>query len=83
MSVQFKFKVSVGAGRQREVLRALTKAGFAPESLFPGQTRPSLASIYTVPNAEAKDLKSVNAILSKYKSEIDYVEPAPERRPKF
>ena len=82
MSVQFKFKDSVDAGRQQEVLQALNKAGFVAVSLFPGQSRPSLASIYTVPNAEAKDLKAVNAILSKYKSEIDYVEPAPERRPR-
>ena len=79
MSVQFKFKDSVGIERQREVLEALGRAGFAAESLFPGQKRPALASIFTCPSAEAKDLKAVNAILSKYRSDIDYVEAAPER----
>jgi hypothetical protein len=83
MSVQFKFKNLVGDKRRREILHALDQAGFSAESLFPSQKRAALASIFTIPNAEAKDLEAINAILSKYSSDIDYVEAAPERSLKF
>ena len=79
MPVQFKFKDSVGDKRRQEILQALDRAGFSAESLFPGQRRPALASIFTVPAAEATDLNEINATLSKYRSDIDYVEAAPER----
>jgi hypothetical protein len=80
MSVQFKFKESVGEERRREVVDALGRAGFEARSLFPGQKRPKLASIFTVPQADAKDLEAMNSALARYDRDIEYVEAAPSRR---
>ena len=80
MSIQFKFKETVGENRRREIVAALERAGFAARPLFPGQKRPRLASIFTVAKAEAEDLKTIREALSNYGSEIDYVEAAPERK---
>jgi hypothetical protein len=80
MSVQFKFKDSVGEERRREIVAVLERAGFATRCLFPGQKRPQLASIFTVSAADAKDLKAVNSALTEYDRDIEYVEAAPQRR---
>jgi hypothetical protein len=79
MSVQFKFKDSVGDDKRRKILGALGRAGFAAQSLFPGQKRPRLASIFTVSKADAKDVKALRATLADYSHEIEYIEAAPER----
>ena len=79
MSVQFKFKDKVGHDRRLEIVDALGRAGFAAQSLFPGQKRPKLAAIFTVPKADARDVKALRAALTDYGHEIEYVEAAPER----
>jgi len=81
MSVQFKFKDTVGEERRREIVDALDRAGFRARSLFPGQKRPQLASIFTVSEADAKDLKAVSSALNKFDRDIEYVEAAPTRKP--
>jgi hypothetical protein len=78
MSVQFKFKDSVGEDRRREIVDALGRAGFHARNLFPGQTRPKLSAIFTV--ADAKDAKAVSSALTAYDRDIEYVEAAPSRR---
>jgi hypothetical protein len=80
MSVQFKFKESVSEDRRREIVDALDRAGFAARSLFPGQKRPRLASIFTVTGAGAGDLKAFRSALTDYDHDIEYVEAAPERK---
>lgn len=82
MSVQFKIKDSVSADKRREIVDGLGQAGFAARSLFPGQTRSKLASIFTVSEVSAKDLETVQRALSKFGGDIEYVEAAPDRRPK-
>jgi len=77
MSVQFKFKDSVGEDQRREVVDALGRAGFSARSLFPGQGRAKLAAIFTVP--DASDVKAVTSALTKYNRYIEYVEAAPSR----
>jgi hypothetical protein len=79
MSVQFKVKDSVGDDKRREILDALGRVGFAAQSLFPGQKRPRLASIFTVSKADAKDVKALRTALADYSHEIEYIEAAPER----
>ncbi|MFL4968834.1 MAG: hypothetical protein ACJ8FU_07680 [Xanthobacteraceae bacterium] len=79
MSVQFKFKESVREDRRREIVDTLERAGFAARCLFPGQKRPRLAAIFTVPQAGAKDLEAVSSALSKYDRDIEYIEAAPTR----
>lgn len=80
MSVQFKFKDTVGADRRREIIDALDRAGFVARSLFPNQKRPRLASIFTVTEAGAEDVNAVRTALTNYGRDIEYVEAAPERR---
>ena len=77
MSVTFKFKESVREDRRREIIDVLGRAGLAARSLFPGQKRSNLASIFTVSKA---DPEAVNAALAGYGREIEYVEAAPKRR---
>ncbi|HKS65524.1 MAG TPA: hypothetical protein VJT13_27715 [Xanthobacteraceae bacterium] len=77
MSVQFKFKDSVAEGRRREIIDMLGRAGYPARSLYPGQHRPSLASIFTV--SQAEDVKSLHAALTGYKQDIEYVEASPKR----
>jgi hypothetical protein len=79
MSVQFKFKESVGEDRRREIVDTLERAGFAARCLFPGQKRPKLAAIFTVPHASAQDLKALSSALAKYDRDIEYIEAAPSR----
>jgi hypothetical protein len=79
MSVQFKFRNKVAERRRRDVIKALAEAGFAAQSLFPGQKRPSLASIFTVSKGDAKE---VRAALGGYDDDIEYVEGSPSRAPK-
>jgi hypothetical protein len=79
MSVQFKFGDTVGHDRRLEIIEALGRAGFAAQSLFPGQKRPNLASIFTVSKAGAKDFKALQAVLTDFGDEIEYVEASPER----
>jgi hypothetical protein len=80
MPIQFKFRDSVDDERRREIVDVLGRAGFSAQSLFPGQKRPQLASIFTVTNANANDLKTLQAALTDYGREIEYVETAPERK---
>jgi hypothetical protein len=82
MSVQFKFSEKVSDDRRLEIIEALRRAGFAAHSLFPGQKRPKLASIFTVANAAAKDVKTLEAMLAGFGPDIEYVEAAPQRSPK-
>ena len=77
MSVQFKFKDSVAEGRRREIIDMLGRAGYAARSLYPDQDRPSLASIFTV--SQADDVKSLRSALTGYKHDIEYVEASPKR----
>jgi hypothetical protein len=79
MSVQFKFHNRVREQRRRDIIKALAEAGFAAECLFPGQKRSSLAAIFTVAEAEPKD---VHAALGDYRDDIEYVEGSPNRTPK-
>jgi hypothetical protein len=79
MSVQFKFKDDVGENRRREIIKALGRAGFAARSLFPGQTRAKLASIFTVSEAEVADVRAVQQALTGFDRDIEYVEAAPSR----
>jgi hypothetical protein len=79
MSTQFKFSDAVDDDRRLEILEALGRAGFGARRLYPGQTRPKLASIFTVAKANAKDIKALRAALLRYGREIEYVEAAPER----
>ena len=76
MSVQFKFKDGVTEDRRQEIVAALGRAGFEAKSLFPGQKRAKLAAIFTVTKADARGLE---AALSDYRRDIEYVEAAPER----
>jgi hypothetical protein len=82
MSVQFKFSEKVSDDRRLEIIEALRHAGFAAHSLFPGQKRPKLASIFTVANAGARDAKTLEAMLADFGSDIEYVEASPARGPK-
>jgi hypothetical protein len=79
MSVQFKFSEKISDDRRLEIIEALRGAGFAAHSLFPGQKRSKLASIFTVANASARDVKTV---LAGFGPDIEYVEASPERGPK-
>jgi hypothetical protein len=80
MSVQFKFKDSVGEERRREIIDVLDRAGLAAHNLYPGQKRAGLASIFTV--ARADDAKTLRAALTGYRHDIEYVEAAPKRNVK-
>ncbi len=80
MSVQIKFKDTVGEARRREIVDALGRAGFEARSLFPGQKRPNLAAVFTVAGADAKDVEAMQTALTKYARDIEYVEGAPTRR---
>jgi hypothetical protein len=82
MSVQFKFSEKVSDDRRLEIIEALRRAGFAAHSLFPGQKRPKLASIFTVADATAKNVKTLEATLAGFGPDIEYVEASPERGPK-
>lgn len=82
MSVQFKFSDTVDDERRLEIIKALEHAGFAARSLFPGQKRPRLASIFTVAKAGARNTRALRAALTGYGDEIEYVEAAPDRKPK-
>lgn len=79
MSVQFKFRNGVGEERRREIVAALGRAGFRARGLFPEQKRSSLASIFTVAEAGAKDIDAVSSALTAYRSDIEYVEAGPKR----
>jgi hypothetical protein len=79
MSVQFKFSEKISGDRRLEIIEALRSAGFAAHSLFPGQKRPALASIFTIADASAGD---VEKLLAGFGRDIEYVEASPERRPK-
>jgi hypothetical protein len=79
MSVQFKFSEKISDDRRLEIIEALRSAGFAAHSLFPGQKRPALASIFTIADARARD---VEKLLAGFGRDIEYVEASPERRPK-
>ncbi len=80
MSVTFKFKESVGEERRREIIHVLDRAGYAARSLFPGQKRPGLASIFTV--SQTADPKVLGKALSSYNTDIEYIEAAPDRKVK-
>jgi hypothetical protein len=79
MSVQFKFRDNVSPDKRLEIIEALERAGFSAKSLFPDQKRPKLASIFTVPKADAKDVKALQAALTDFGRAIEYVEASPER----
>ena len=76
MSVQFKFHDRVDQRRRRLIIKTLSDAGYAAENLFPGQKRQSLASCFTVAEADAK---SVRAALCDFGDDIEYVEASPKR----
>ncbi|KJC38181.1 hypothetical protein UB31_31035 [Bradyrhizobium sp. LTSP849] len=76
MSVQFKFHDRVDQRRRRMIIKTLGDAGYAAESLFPGEKRQTLAAIFTVVEADAK---SVRAALDDFGDEIEYVEASPKR----
>jgi hypothetical protein len=79
MSLQFKFKNEVDEDRRREIVDVLDRAGFAARSLFPDQKRPRLAAIFTIPDAKAEDVSSLNLALKRFGSDIEYVEASPTR----
>jgi hypothetical protein len=82
MSVQLKFKDDTSDERRREAVDALARAGFTALNLFPGQKRAKLASIYTIADAGAGDMRDINKALADYDLDIEFVETAPERQPK-
>lgn len=77
MSVQFKFREDVAADRRQEIVDALDSAGFSARSLFPGQKRARLASIFTIQDVES--VAPVRRLLANYGSDIEYLEAAPTR----
>jgi hypothetical protein len=79
MSVQFKIRDALDHDKRQEIVDALGRAGFVARSLFPGQKRPKLASIFTVTKADAKDVKAVKAALTDFGHDIEYVEASPGR----
>jgi hypothetical protein len=82
MSVQLKFKDGTPGERRNEIVHALARAGFSAQCLFPDQQRARLASIYSISKAGAGDLREINSALARYESDIEFVEAAPERKPK-
>lgn len=82
MSVQFKFNEKISEDRRLEIIEALRRVGFAAHSLFPGQKRPKLASIFTVADAGAGNVKMVETTLARFGADIEYVEASPTRSPK-
>ena len=82
MSVQFKFSEKISDDRRLEIIEALRGAGFAAHSLFPGQERPKLASIFTVADAGARNVKTLETMLARFGADIEYVEASPARSPK-
>ncbi|MEH2532164.1 hypothetical protein V1277_001454 [Bradyrhizobium sp. AZCC 1588] len=82
MSVQFKIREKASDARRLEIIEALRRANFDAHHLFPGQKRPKLASIYTVANAGAGDIRTLEAVLKHFGADIEYVEAAPQRGPK-
>ena len=82
MSVQFKFSEKISDDRRLEIIEALRRAGFSAHSLFPGQKRPKLASIFAVTDAGAKNVKTLETMLARFGADIEYVEASPARSPK-
>ena len=82
MSVQFKFSEKISDDRRLEIIETLRRAGFSARSLFPGQKRPKLASIFTVADAGAKNVKTLETMLARFGADIEYVEASPARGPK-
>lgn len=82
MAVHLKFKDSVDPRRRDAALAALSKAGFAAEQLFPDQTRPRLASIYSIESAGPADIRRVRKALEPHAQAIEFVEAPPtDRKP--
>jgi hypothetical protein len=79
MSIQLKFGDHVSGDRRLEIIETLGRAGFVAESLFPGQKRPKLASIFTVAKAGPGQVKALQAALRDFGRDIEYVEASPER----
>jgi hypothetical protein len=82
MSVQFKFSEKISDDRRLEIIEALRHAGFSAHGLFPGQKRPKLASIFSVSDAGAKNVKALETVLGRFGADIEYVEASPSRGPK-
>jgi hypothetical protein len=82
MSVQFKFSEKISDDRRLEIIEALRRAGFSAHSLFPGQKRPKLASIFSVADAGARNVKTLETVLARFGTDIEYVEASPSRGPK-
>ena len=82
MSVQFKFSEKISDDRRLEIIQTLRRAGFSARGLFPGQKRPKLASIFTVADAGAKNVKTLETMLARFGADIEYVEASPARGPK-
>jgi len=78
MPVNFKFKEAVGDERRREIIERLEQAGYLARSLFPGQTRPRLAAIFTVPKVNNPD--DVAAALGSHRDAVEYIEVSPDRK---
>ena len=78
MSVQFKFSEKISDDRRLEII----ETGFSARGLFPGQKRPKLASIFTVADAGAKNVKTLETMLARFGADIEYVEASPARGPK-
>jgi len=76
MSVQFKFRDRVDQRRRRMIIKTLGDAGYSARSLFPGQKRHALATIFTVAEADAR---SVRAALDDFGDDIEFVEASPKR----
>lgn len=82
MSVQFKVRENLGEERRLEIVAALARAGFSARHLFPDQKRASLAAIFTVGEVEAGDVGAIRKALADFGDDVEYVEAAPDRRPR-
>lgn len=80
MPIQFKFKDKLPAPRRREIVRALSDAGFESRPLFPDQEREALKSMQIVASRSDGDLGAVRKALKRFAPEIDFVETTPIRR---
>jgi hypothetical protein len=81
MPLHLKLNEQLDEDDRREVLDALAQAGFEAEPLFPGQKRPSLASIYSITAEGRSELERLRRLLKRFQRAVDYTEMTPDRKP--
>lgn len=79
MTILFKFTSNVTDDVQQAVMALLESHGFVARRLYEKAHRPAMKLVYTVPAASSPE--EVEGLLESFKSTIEYVERAPDRRP--